>query len=214
MEKEMFKSWLNEKCETQVYVDVVKENKDYLDWAFDLIENEQGSVKYMAEKVIRSISEQDPQFLSEYLNRIIENFYHKNQFIHWGFTYTLVNMLPLIEKEKWETLKQDVLNSLTSFNMIEYGNLVKVADQICQADSSILKPLMESFLMIKEHVFYHHDEVSKACNNIVIGQILDFFMKVHPIEYRTEILDFAKENTDNERNSTAKKARALLKRLS
>lgn len=53
-----------------------------------------------------------------------------------------------------------------------------------------------------------------TCSNVAAGKVIDVFVKISNNSlYREEMLDFAKRNLNNTRNSTKRKAEKLVKKL-
>jgi hypothetical protein len=205
---------LKEKLDISVYVDMVVEDNGLITTLLDIIETDETSIKYIAEKIIRKISEDKPKMLYSYFDRMFKLIDSSNNFIRWGFIITIPNLLSVDKDNKWEMISDKYLSLLESTSVIEFGNTVsnvyKILERYPEYESDIVPRLLD----IDRHTFLYHEQISKECNNVAIGHIMDCFDKIYDkSNYKNEIKRFVEKHKNNTRVSVRSKAIKFLKKL-
>ena len=202
MDKEQLLTLLNEKKE---YTSILPE-------LLSVIETEKSAVKYQAEKVVRQLSETDPQLLSPYFMRIAGLLGSPNQFIKLGTILTIPNLLPVDSENQWKAIRETYLAFYKSQTIAEFGNAVQSLPKILAVhpeEEQIVLPLL---LDVDSRVFIHKGELSPECKNVAKGHILECFYNLYAhTSYQKEMRAFAEGNLENPRKQVCAKARRLLK---
>ncbi len=213
MDKETLIQQLNKKPDIDEYASRVIGEPGKVPLLFEIIEDGSGSVKFTCEKVIRRISEKQPEVLYPFFERMAKLLGSENSFIRWGFIQSLPNMIRTDTEQKWEKVNGRFLSLLDSDSVVEFGNaaagLPKVLEVYPQHEDNIVQKL----LSIEKHRFLHKGEDSPECVNVAKGHILDCFDKIYDMsKYKEEMTAFAQGCLENSRSGVVKRAKAFLKK--
>jgi hypothetical protein len=177
-----------------------------------IMETEKSAAKYQAEKVIRQISEERPELLVPYFERIVRLLESPNTFIKWGVILTIPNLLQTIRPHQWQQTREKYLASLKSQNVAEFGNIVSCIKKILNVYPEEEHGIIPILLQIDGRMFLHQGEASPECLNVAKGHILDCFAAIYDRSvFKREMLAFADQNKENPRNQVRIKANRLLK---
>lgn len=209
----------------QVPLNLLKENKadftllaqkepDILKSLIDIESTEPSTVKFAAEKAVRSISESNPKIFEGMEAEIFSLLKSENTFIRLGNIVTCANLAVLSSDKILELLREDYIPFLYSANIAEFGNAVKGIPKIISVFPSLEEKLIPPLFEISERVFIHKGKHSDECRNVAAGKVMEVFEKIGKNSpYRQEMLNFAENNLTNTRNSTKRKAEKLVKKL-
>lgn len=100
MERETLIKELKQKLDLKIYVAQAIEDKTVIPMLLDIIETDRTAMKYLCEIIIREISEESPEFLYHYFERMAMLLKSENSFIKLGFILTLPNMLKVDNENK------------------------------------------------------------------------------------------------------------------
>lgn len=202
---------LKEKREASFYVEKAHEDASWIPFLIETLENPT-AIKYMAEKTLRVLSIEYPKDLFPYTDILFPYLKSDNHFIKWGLIITLANLL---EKEGlWDRIKEEYYSFLDSKELVEFGNTVSTLDKVIQKNQEEETYFVSLLCKTDTHTFLHKGEVSKECQNVAIGHVLDFFTKIYSNSlYQKEIENFTKRQVNNPKESTRKKAVSLLKKI-
>lgn len=212
MDREEFKSMLREKRELSFYTALVQENPDIIQLLFDLLEQEKSAVKYLCEKIVRQLSEQSPEMLYPYFDRMAALLESPNNFIKWGFILSVANMLSVDSAEKWKSVEDNYLSFYSAKDIPAFGNAVKSLPKLLGVYPELEKKIVPVLLGIDGHVFYHKGEPSQDCQNVAKEHIIDCFFQIYEKSaYQGEMLRFAEDNLQNPRAGVRSRAKRFLK---
>jgi hypothetical protein len=207
------KEKLKEKLDIEIYTNMVIRDNKLIPNLLDIVEEDNTSVKFMAEKVLRKLSEENPDILYSYFDRIFKLLDTDNSFVKWGIISTIPNLLSVDTDNKWEKVSDKYLSLLESTSVIEYGNVVSNIDKIFDAYPDYEDDIIPRLLDVVNHSFLYGEEISKECNNIAIGHVIECFTKIYDkSKYQSEIKNFIEKNKNNSRVSVKSKAAKFLKK--
>jgi hypothetical protein len=182
---------------------------DYL----EIINYKRGSVKFLAEKVLRSISETDPDLLYPYFSEIAELLDSQNSFIKWGGIITLSNLVVADRDQKFLNIYDRYFSLLNSETMVTAanvaGNAWKIVERYPEREADITRRL----LSVENNIYYHKGEPSPECNNVLYGHLIDCFVRYFQESVvKPEILAFVSRQQNNPRKKVAKAAQQFVKK--
>lgn len=211
MERNALIDSLKQNVDLDIYVEEATKDEGLIGMMLDIIEQEKSSVKFRAENIIRKISEEIPDLLYPYFERMAKFLDSKNSFIRWGFILTLPNLLRVDKENKWAAIHDRYLALLDADSVPEFGNMVSSVWKILESHPNAEKEIVPKLLKIDEHHFIHKGEVSPECLNIAKGQIIECFDRIFENSpYQEEMVAFAQANVDNPRNLVRRKARKFV----
>lgn len=189
------------------------ENPQLIPVYLEIVNHEPGSVKFLGEKVLRGISEADPELLYPYFFETAALLDSQNSFIKWGGIITMSNLVRVDCEQKFLKIYDHYFLLLNSETMVTAanvaGNAWKIAKQYPKREADITKRL----LAVQNNTYYHKGEPSPECKNVLYGHLTDCFTQYFPESVaKPEIMTFVVGQQDNPRKKVAKAAQQFLKK--
>ena len=215
MDKEMLVNYLKAKPDLKLFVNDVIEDKTILDSLFDIVATETSSIKYVCTKIIRMVSEKEPELIYPYFEMLAKWIHHKNSFIKWDGIITLSNISAVDDENKFKDIYQDYFALIQDPQMVTASNVVGNAWKIVLAKPELENDITKRLLKVPATVYLHKGNPSPECNYIVCGQVLECFDHYfNSSENQSEMINFAKEQLNSKRKSVVKTAEKFLKQHS
>lgn len=211
MERNALIDSLKQKVDLEIYVSEAEKDKELMGMMLDVIEHETSSVKFRAENIIGKISEERPEILYPYFDRMARLLDSEISFIRWGFILTVPNLIRVDTENKWAGIHSKYLDFLDSDSVSEYGNAVSSVWKILESHPEDEKEIVPKLLKIDKHDFVYRGEVSPECLSIAKVHIIDCFDRVFEnSSYQEEMVAFAQANADNPKKLVRRKARNFI----
>lgn len=215
MDKEMLVNYLKAKPDLKLFVNDVIEDKTILDSLFDIVATETSSIKYVCTKIIRMVSEKEPELIYPYFEILAKWIHHKNSFIKWDGIITLSNISAVDDENKFKDIYQDYFALIQDPQMVTASNVVGNAWKIVLAKPELENDVTKRLLKVPDIVYLHKGSPSPECNYIVCGQVLECFDHYfNSSENQSEMINFAKKQLNSKRKSVVKTAEKFLKQHS
>lgn len=180
---------------------------------FEIIRTDRGSRKFTCEKVIRLISEQEPEHIYPYFEDLVQMLDSHNNFISWGASLTIANMIVIDEQRKFDKIYDRYFAGILSDSMITAGNIIKNAWKFVLVNPQWESDITARLLAVADHIYLHKGEPSPECGKIVKGGVLDCFDRYYDLSSRkSEMIQFAADLRNCSRKSVAKKAASFMKK--
>lgn len=212
MDKEMLVNYLKAKPDLQLFINDVIEDKTILDSLFDIAATETSSIKYACTKIIRMVSEKEPELIYPYFEILAKWIHHKNSFIKWDGIITLSNISAVDDENKFKDIYQDYFALIQDPQMVTASNVVGNAWKIVLAKPELENDITKKLLKVPDIVYLHKGSPSPECNYIVCGQVLECFDHYfNSSKNQSEMINFAKEQLNSKRKSVVKIAEKFLK---
>lgn len=211
----MLVNYLKAKPDLKLFLNNVIEDKTILDSLFDIAATETSSIKYVCTKIIRMVSEKEPELIYPYFEILAKWIYHKNSFIKWDGIIILSNISAVDDENKFKDIYQDYFALIQDPQMITASNVVGNAWKIVLAKPELENDITKRLLKVPDIVYLHKGNPSPECNYIVCGQVLECFDHYfNSSENQSEMINFAKEQLNSKRKSVVKTAEKFLKQHS
>lgn len=189
------------------------QNPQYIPFLFEIIRKDPGTAKFNCEKVLRSVSEQNPVTLYPFFDEVAELLDSPNHFILWGTITTLANLVAVDHEVKFDSVYEKYFSLLHSDSMITAGNVAANAWKIAVKSPENETDITDRLLNTKNYTYLNKGEPSPECRNIVMGIVIDSFDQYFDrSEMKRAILDFVIAQKDNSRKAVARKASGFLKK--
>ena len=212
MDKEMLVNYLKAKPDLKLFVNDVIEDKTILDSLFDIVATETSSIKYVCTKIIRMVSEKEPELIYPYFEILAKWIHHKNSFIKWDGIIILSNISAVDDENKFKDIYQDYFALIQDPQMVTASNVDGNAWKIVLAKPELENDITKRLLKVPDIVYLHKGNPSPECNYIVCGQVLECFDHYfNSSENQSEMINFAKEQLNSKRKSVVKTAEKFLK---
>lgn len=208
----MLVNYLKAKPDLQLFINDVIEDKTILDSLFDIAATETSSIKYACTKIIRMVSEKEPELIYPYFEILAKWIHHKNSFIKWDGIITLSNISAVDDENKFKDIYQDYFALIQDPQMVTASNVVGNAWKIVLAKPELENDITKKLLKVPDIVYLHKGSPSPECNYIVCGQVLECFDHYfNSSKNQSEMINFAKEQLNSKRKSVVKIAEKFLK---
>lgn len=208
----MLVNYLKAKPDLNLFLNNVIEDKTILDSLFDIVATETSSIKYVCTKIIRMVSEKEPELIYPYFEILAKWIHHKNSFIKWDGIIILSNISAVDDENKFKDIYQDYFALIQDPQMVTASNVVGNAWKIVLAKPELENDITKRLLKVPDIVYLHKGNPSPECNYIVCGQVLECFDHYfNSSENQSEMINFAKEQLNSKRKSVVKTAEKFLK---
>ena len=208
----MLVNYLKAKPDLNLFLNNVIEDKTILDSLFDIVATETSSIKYVCTKIIRMVSEKEPELIYPYFEILAKWIHHKNSFIKWDGIIILSNISAVDDENKFKDIYQDYFALIQDPQMITASNVVGNAWKIVLAKPELENDITKRLLKVPNTVYLRKGNPSPECNYIVCGQVLECFDHYfNSSENQSEMINFAKEQLNSKRKSVVKIAEKFLK---
>lgn len=212
MDKPSLMNRLKEISDIDQIIIEINNDSSVLDDLFEFVQTENTSIKYLSSKIIRKVSERNPERIYPHASKVIQWLNHKNSFIKWDGILTLSNLLAIDHNDKLNNVLNDYLEMIHSPQMITAGNVIGNAWKIVVAKPKQDYHITSKLIEVPFNIYYHKGEPSPECNNILCGKVIECFE--HYFEYsncHALMIKFAQDQLSNSRKLVVKRAECFLK---
>jgi hypothetical protein len=203
-----------EKEETKVEDEAENVMKDpnLLPEIFDGISSENPSVKFKSAKILRIISERNPQILYSRMDFFVNLLDSENNILKWIAIDVIGNLTPVDSENKFDKMFKKYYSFLSDESMITISHVLDDSGKIAKAKPHLTKKITNELLKIERAAPSTH--ITQECKNILLGKaILAFGMYYDKIENKDEVISFVKRQLHNTRNATKTKAEKFLEKF-
>lgn len=202
-------SWAEKKVSIASLAKKAKRDKKFLSELFNATESEVTQVKYKSAKVMRFISEWDPNILYPHWSRFERRLSNNNTFLRSDAMFVLANLTQVDKKNRFEKIFDKCYKQIDDPSMIPAANLVGISGKIALAKPNLQTKIVNKLIAIDKT---NH---SPECKNIIKGKAIEsfseFFDKTSYANQK-KIMEFVKSEIINSRNATKKKAEKFLRK--
>jgi hypothetical protein len=179
---------------------------------FDGISSENPSVKFKSAKILRIISERNPQILYSRMDFFVNLLDSENNILKWIAIDVIGNLTPVDSENKFDKMFKKYYSFLSDESMITISHVLDDSGKIAKAKPHLTKKITNELLKIERAAPSTH--ITQECKNILLGKaILAFGMYYDKIENKDEVISFVKRQLHNTRNATKTKAEKFLKKF-
>ena len=179
----------------------------------EAVQREKGTAKYAYEKVLRLVSEREPELIYPWFEVFVKLLDNDNSFLKWGAIMTVANLVAADVENKFEPIFRKYYAPIKGPVMVTAANIIGSSARIAQARPDLSGRIVREILRVEKAAYERHGAPSPECRNVAIGQAIDAFDQFFDqIEDRTAVLDFVKRQLRNPRRPVVKKAEKFLGR--
>jgi len=190
----------------------VMKDPNLLPEIFDGISSENPSVKFKSAKILRIISERNPQILYSRMDFFVNLLDSENNILKWIAIDVIGNLTPVDSENKFDKMFKKYYSFLSDESMITISHVLDDSGKIAKAKPHLTKKITNELLKIERAAPSTH--ITQECKNILLGKaILAFGMYYDKIENKDEVISFVKRQLHNTRNATKTKAEKFLKKF-
>ena len=177
-----------------------------------IIEKEKSSIKFLAEKVVRTLSVSQPELVYPYFENIIGLIDSDNSFIKWGAIITVANLVAIDDQELFYKHLDHYFSLLDDKKMVTAANVAGNAWKIVRRYPQLEPEITRLLIATQGNTYYHKNEVSPECCNVLAGHIIDCFDHYFDdSKMQEQIITYVTSHLDNPRKKVAQKAAKFIK---
>lgn len=185
----------------------------FLDALFEIVRSEHSAVRYSCTKILRMLSERQPDKIYPYFDDVANWLRDSNSFVKWDGILTLANLASVDAQRRFASVYEEYFGLIRDSKMVTAanaaGNAWKIVQAVPEWESEITRRLLE----VPQIVYLHHGEPSAECNRVMCGHVLDCFDHYFDLSKNQQaMICFARSQLNSSRKSVAKKAARFLKK--
>ena len=198
----------NKENKPEDYVEHVMNNLKLIPTIIGGMQSSRARVRFGSAKMLRIISEKDPQLLYPHMNFFIDLLESENNILRWITIDVIGNLSNVDTKKKFDEIFNRYYALLSNEGMVTVAHIVDNSGKIALAKPYLRDEITKNLLELE------NISRNEECKNILLGKaILSFGMYYDQVDNKDEIISFVKRQLTNPRNSTKKKAEKFLKRF-
>jgi len=198
------KGFSREKIVEQIYAD-----PKLIDVLFEGLSTKRATVKYGAERIMRSISEDKPELIYPYFERLVALMKSSNNVLKWGAIIMLANLAVVDYEGKIDDLFDDYYKPLKGPVLITAGNIISSSPKIALEKPYLAEKISKEILLVERGKYQ-----TPECKNIAIGHAIDAFAQfIELIQDKKTVFNFVKRHVNNPRENVRKSATRFLKKF-
>jgi hypothetical protein len=165
-------------------------------------------VKYGCAKVLRIISDAEPELLYPDFDRFSEMLHHTNKIFQWQAIYVLARLAGVDEEGKFEAILDDYFTHIEGPVMVTAANSITGAALIVRGQPRLADQVVQQIFRGEQAVYE-----SPECHEIVCGTALKTFYKIRKwVSDLESLYQFAQRHLDSPRDPTRKAAEKFIAR--
>ena len=185
----------------------IVKNKELLDDLLECVSSDKAVIKYKSLKVINFLSEKQPQMLYPKWDFVVKLLDNDNTFLRTIGVSIIANLANVDTENKFEKIFNKFYSLLEDESMINAANIAGRSGMIAKAKPQLQDRITNELLGIDKT---HH---GSECKNIIKGKIiLSFEEYFDKYEEKDKIIKFVRNELNNTRSATSKKAEKFLKK--
>jgi len=193
-------------CVESIAKKVLKDRR-VLSQVLEGISSEVAEIKYGCARVLKTLSEKNPEVLYPEWDFLVDMLNSDNTFLRSGAAVIIANLTKVDSEGQFEKMFNKFYKLLDDESMVTAANVVKVSGVIAKAEPGLQSRITNRLLSIDQT---HH---GAECKNVIKGHaILAFGEFFEESKDKRKIPEFVKNELKTARPATRKKAEKFLKK--
>jgi len=188
-------------------------NRKQISLVVEALQVEKSTKKYAYEKVLRLVSEKNPEQIYPYFDVFRKLLNSDNSFLKWGAIMTIANLTAVDSQNRFEDILRKYYAPIKGSALVTAANIIGSSVKIVHAKPMLADSITQEILKVEKANFLNKGVPSPECRNVAIGQAIDafdgFFDLIGP---KTKVMNFIKRQFGNTRNQVVKKAERFMRR--
>jgi hypothetical protein len=181
------------------------ENSGFLPEILNGISSENPRVRFKSAKILRIVSEQNPEMLYSKMDSFIRLLDSENNILKWNAMDIIANLTLVDSENKFDEIFEKYYGLLSDESMVTAGHVVDNSGKIAKAKPYLQNKITTELLKVESI------PRGQECKNILLGKvILSFGQYIDQVKNKEKIISLAKRQLNNTRNATKKKAEKFL----
>lgn len=187
----------------------IMKNPSFLPEILKGISSENARIKFKSAKILRIISEKNPEMLYPKMDFFVDLLDSENNIVKWNAMDVIANLTFVDSKNMFDEIFEKYYGFLYEGSLITAGHVVDNSGKIANAKPNLQSRITGELLKVEEIPL-----PTEECRNILLGKVvLSFGQYVDQVENKEEMISLVKRQLNNTRNATKKKAEKFLKRF-
>jgi hypothetical protein len=193
-------------------VEEIKQDENLIPVVIEGISSNNARIKFGCAKILRTISEEQPEILYQNIDYFIELLNHDNQIIKWNAMDIIANLTQVDKEKKFDEIFKRYYDHINENAMVTVGHVIDNSGKIALAKPYLAEKITNELLKIEK--LPTKSRLTHECKNILYGKtILAFDTFIDQIKNKNEVVSFVRRQLKNSRNSTRSKAEKFLKKI-
>lgn len=194
-------------------VDRVVENPEQIAELIEALRIEKRAVKFSYEKVLRLVSERQPELVYPYFDFFVDLCQCDNSFLKWGAVVTVANLTAVDAEKKLEAVFERYYAPISGPAMVTAANIVGSSGKIARSRPELTERITYEILKVERATYEARGRPSPECRNVVIGHAIEAFDELFDqLQDKGAVLKFVKRQLKNTRKQVARKAEGFLRK--
>jgi len=177
---------------------------------FNGVSSTKARIRYGCAKILRIISEENPEKLYPRIDFFIELLDSDKRILKWIALYIIANLTKVDVKNRFDDIFDKYYGLLNAEYMVTVANVVGNSGKIARAKPHLSQKITSELLKLENLTIKSH--LTQECKNILLGHAISAFdMYFDQIENKDEVISFVRRQLNNTRNATKVKAEKFLK---
>ncbi len=189
--------------------DKVISKPEFLPDVFAGLNNNKARIRYGCLKILRIISEKDPGIIYPMFDDFVNLLKNEYTVIRWGAILILANLAAVDSKNRFEKIFDIYFAPIKGPVMITAANIIGGAAVIASAKNLLAERISAELLRVEKAEYK-----TAECRNIALGHVIKSYESIFDlIKDREPVIRLIKEQLNNTRGSTRKKAEKFIKKF-
>ena len=172
---------------------------------FNGISSENPRIKFKSAKILRVVSEKNPEILYSRIDFFVNLLDSENRILKWTTIDVIGNLTSIDSKNKFDKIFKKYYSFLSADSMITIGHVVDNSGKIAKAKPHLTQKITSELLQLEKMPTTPH--LTQECKNILLGKTISAFSTYFgQIENQKNVISFVKRQLNNTRNATRVKA--------
>lgn len=200
-------------ADTEAIAEQVIAHPEAIGELVEAIQAEKGTARYNYEKVLRLVSEREPELVYPWFGAFVALLDCDNSFLKWGAIMTVANLVAVDIENRFEPVFRKYYAPIKGPAMVTAANIIGSSARIALARPDLTQRIAREILKVEKATYERHGSPSPECRNVAMGHAIDAFDRFFDqIEDRDTVLKFVRRQTANTRKPVAKRAEKFLRR--
>jgi hypothetical protein len=186
------------------------QNPNLIQELVDGISSSSPRIRFGSAKILRIISEKNPQLLYSKMDFFVKLLNSDNTILKWNAMDIIANLATVDLDNKFDSLLfKKYCSFLREGNLITAAHVVENLAKIAKAKPQFQEEITEKLLEVEEISL-----PTEECRNILIGKTINAFSDYYDkIKDKEKVISFTRRHLKNPRNATRTKATRFLRKL-
>jgi len=194
-------------AKVEVLAEEVMRSMELLRELLDGVSSPNPRVRFESVKVLRIVSERDPEMLYsswEFFVKLLDN---ENRILKWNALDIIADLTRVDSQGKFDRLFRKFYGYLYDGSLVTAAHVVDNSAKIALAKPELQDEIIRRLLKVEEISL-----PTEECRNILIGKAIGAFESFcDKIKNKDEVVSFVRRQLNNSRNATRRKAEKFLK---